>query len=104
MTASQIEAATLFVYLNERGHPLADVAVEDKVYESIRDRKPFHVSNVFAVHAMRAALRRMPVERRPKVKWYFYGKEVHFDDNLKSDDAWSDDRVVIEDSILDALL
>ena len=49
---------------------------------------PCGSSNVLTLEILRAALHEMPIDERPPITWIVYGKEVFFDKDLKSHDAF----------------
>ncbi len=92
------------VTLDERGKTYPDVQVVGRAQQVVGQRKHWHVANLISVNALRAVLRERSKKDRPEVSWVFYGKEVHFDDNLRSEDAWGDPRVNLDTLILNSLL
>jgi hypothetical protein len=92
------------VTLDERGRTYPDVQVVGRAQHVVGQRKHWHVANLISVNALRSTLLEKPKEDRPEISWVFYGEEVHFDENLRSDDAWRDPRANLDASILDALL
>lgn len=88
------------VILDENGIALSDVAIQSFIEHTVGQHIDIHVSNMTTITILRAYLVKMPVDSRPKITWIFYNKEVHFDDNLRSDDAWQDSRTAIADDAL----
>ena len=92
------------VTLDEYGKPLADAHMPQYVAICLHERYDMHVSNELAITLLRAALYKMPKEDRPTIQWFFYDREVHFDGDLRSHDAWQDPRTELCNTALDVLL
>jgi hypothetical protein len=76
------------VYLTEGGPALADSQVESYVDRMLANREDIFTGQFLVVDCLRARLIKMPVADRPEVRWVFYDREVHFDDDLRSRDAY----------------
>ncbi len=83
------------ITLDGDGAAIPDVKVESFVKTSISNGWDIHTSNNLVIDWVRAVLFELPKEKRPIVDWTFYGKEVHFDDSLRSYDAYNDSRTDI---------
>lgn len=92
------------IILDETGRRLPDVVFNSVARAAIASNGVFHVANHAAITAMRAELKKIPPADRPPLEWEFYGVTVHFDENLRSSDAWDDKRVGIDDRNLEDLL
>jgi hypothetical protein len=92
------------VTLDETGITLADVAMQSYIDHKLSSNADIHVSNALVVDLLRATLYKMDPANRPDITWIFYGKEVHFDNNLRSNDAWNDPRTDIHSQALSDLL
>lgn len=92
------------VTLDEHGICLADVAVESYAKHAIDNNLNIHVSNMLIIEALRYTLHKMPMDKWPSIEWSIYGKEVIFDKDLKSFDAWSDPRADLISKFLMELL
>lgn len=75
--------------LGTEGLTLADHEVEAVVLTHLEQQKDLAVTNELALLVLRSLLLQMPVEERPQITWFIYGKEVHFDKHMRSKDAWS---------------
>lgn len=93
--------SSMKVTLDEHGIELADVAMKPYVKHHLDGKLDMHFSNVLTLEILRAALHEMPIDERPPITWIVYGKEVFFDKDLKSHDAWKDPRT---DLITEALM
>lgn len=80
------------IKFDEFGICLADSDVKSYVQHVVNNKIDAHVSNMLIVHGIRAELHKLSIKDRPQVTWIFFGEEVHFDDDLKSADAWKDNR------------
>lgn len=83
------------ITFDENGQSMPDVEMESFIKDKFQSESDIHVSNMLTIEGIRAYLVGIPVEERPEIKWIFFGKEVFFDKNLKSRDAWIDDRTNI---------
>lgn len=81
--------------LDEHGDCIADARMAFAAQSAIQNQKDLHVANEAFLTVFRAELCKIPVANRPKIEWKIYGKEVHFDDMLRSMDAWDDPRMNI---------
>ena len=83
--------------LDEFGRAYADVDVNAAACIHIRDNSDWHISTVSALNAIRAELKKLPVDQRPQVEWFVYGKQI-FDvnDDLRSNAMWDDLRTDID--------
>ena len=88
------------ITLDEHGVCLPDAQVEAWVDEKMTSAADIHISNQFVLDCIRAKLVKQPIESRPQITWVVYGKEVHFDDDLRSHDAWQDERINLWDKFL----
>ena len=94
----------LIVSIDANGKALSDDRVEAWVANKLARGDDIHVSNSTSINCVRYLLHKMSVAARPKITWVFYGKEVHFDDDLKSLDAWHHDLMNLEEKFLMELL
>jgi len=102
----------LQVWLDEEGIPIADCEVAEEVNIALEQaRSPrtgfsfiFHISNLLVLQVLRAALHKMPKDERPSITWTIYGKVAHFNDDLRSNDAWEHPLMNINEDALDELL
>lgn len=92
------------VIFDELGVALADVAAQSYVDSKLTSMANIHVSNAMTIDVLRATLVKMPIASRPEITWIFYGKEVHFDNDLRSHDAWHDSRSNVHDAALSDLI
>jgi hypothetical protein len=90
----------LIVRIDANGTALSDDGVEAWVANKLARGDDIHVSNSTSINCVRYLLHKMSVAARPKITWVFYGKEVHFDDDLKSRDAWHHDLMNLEEKFL----
>ncbi len=91
--------------LDEKGEAIPDAEIEKRVQQWIHgDGRLLHTSNVLVLHCARHLLVQMPVDERPEIRWGVYGEEVHFDNDLRSNDAWHDSRTVLIDRYFESLL
>lgn len=101
----------IIITLDQHGLPMADAYVEGFVAQTIKSalalvkNRPgedfsIHVSQMLVIDCLRAVLHDMPEEKRPEVRWIFYGQVVTFDKNLKSDNAWQDERACVAERAL----
>jgi hypothetical protein len=94
----------MLIQLDNWGQAIPDVECEPFAKIVLHNKDNVHVSNMLAVDCIRAELFEMPKETRPDIKWVFYGKEVHFNDNLRSNDAYANPLTRITESVLLRLL
>lgn len=92
------------VILDEIGISLADVAVQPYIDNMLSSKSDIHVSNFIVIDLLRATLYKMDPANRPEITWIFYGNEVHFDENMRSINAWSDERVDLQMRAISDLL
>lgn len=76
------------IKLDEQGTSLPDASVYGFIEAKINKGHDIHVSNMLAVDAARIILRK--IEHRPRIEWVFYGEEVFFDDDMKTEYAYED--------------
>ncbi len=98
--------AMLTVQFDEHGLALPDLAIEPYLRERLRLDKTglLHIGSTLILDCLRALLLATPEEDRPAVKWVFYGREVHFNRHLQSDDAYDDERMTAHEAWLGTLL
>lgn len=83
---------------------IADIHAESFARHVIEQRWPVvSVSNACVFNWLRAVLYLTPVEQRPQVTWIVEGREVHFDEEMRSTDAWCD-LLEVQDRALETLL
>lgn len=92
------------VTLDELGVALADVNMQTYVDAALLSLSDMHVANAITIDVIRASLLKMAVADRPAITWIFYGKEVHFDNDLRSHDAWNDPRSDIHGAALSDII
>lgn len=83
----------MIIKLDENGIAIPDVHIDLFVQTHIKHELDIHVSNELVINCIRSVLVQMKTFARPNIQWIFYGKEVHFDDDLRSHDASTDSRV-----------
>jgi hypothetical protein len=88
------------ITFDEKGQSVSDVEIESFVKDKFQSKSDIHISNQLTVNGIRAYLIELPIEERPEIKWIFFGKEVFFDKDLRSHDAWKDDRTDIASKFL----
>ncbi len=93
----------MIIKLSPSGIALPDSSIEDFVEESLFGKIDIHTSQELVITCIRAKLYQTKLEFRPKIKWIFYNKEVHFDNELRSFDAWDDPRTELLDKFLTIL-
>ena len=80
------------ITLDEEGQVLSDAQIEQWVDTVLDAGIDIHVANMLTIDCIRARLLAKQTKRSgdplPGIKWVFYGKEVHFDCNLRSFDAY----------------
>jgi len=84
----------MLVTLDEEGKILADCDVEVWIDFKLQEKADIHVANFLSIDCLRSLLVKMKPADRPQIKWVFYGKEVHFDKDVRSLDAWSSSPLV----------
>jgi len=94
----------MIVALDGEGYALPDVHVKEFVAAKLARQEDIHTSNLLVIMALRAALIVMPVEERPKIRWFAYGNEAWFDENMRSDTFWNDERVDLTDEFCSTVL
>lgn len=62
------------------------------------------VGNALALLCARHLLFQMPVEQRPIICWDIHGVAAHFDDDMRSTDAWGHPHIDLYDQYLETLL
>ncbi len=92
------------IKLDQFGDRLADYDMLGYVNHAIDNQLDIHVGNALVIDLIRAKLIKMSIELRPTIEWEFYGREVHFDHNLRSRDAWDEQVMSIWDRALEALV
>ena len=91
------------VRLDEDGLCMPDVCVEQYIRSALDERRDIHVGNVNAIDCLRALLNETTEIDRPQIDWVFYGRTVHFDKDMRSEDAWFDE-VEINSRFLERIL
>jgi hypothetical protein len=92
------------ITLDEDGILLPDTIVQDFVKEAVANRTDVHTAQELVLLGLRAELLDIPIAMRPKVEWTIYGKQVHFDKDLRSFDAWLDPRTCVSEGFLNRLI
>lgn len=85
----------MIIKLDENGIAIPDVHIDLFVQTHIKHELDIHISNEAVITCVRATLKEMKTFARPDIQWIFYGNEVHFDNDLKSLDAYNDPRTCI---------
>lgn len=88
------------IKFDENGQSLSDFEIESFIKDKFQSESDIHVSNELTINGIRAYLVELPVEERPEIKWIFFDKEVFFDKDLRSHDAWNDSRTDIASKFL----
>lgn len=76
------------VTFDDQGICLPDTKVEQYIENLLSKKEDIHVANLISIDCLRAKLKKMPVAIRPNIEWVFFGRQVHFDKDLRSYDAW----------------
>lgn len=92
------------ITLDEHGILMPDTAVEHFVKDAVLNQRDVHTAQELVVLGLRAELNDIPVDKRPQIEWVFYGKEVHFDKDMRSFDAHQDSRTSIGEGFLCRLI
>ncbi len=92
------------VTLDEHGIAVPDAQVQRFVDHHLLFKMDIHVSNELVILVLRAALFQKAIQDRPYIKWIFYGKDVHFDKDMRSGDAWQDPRTCVAENALTIML
>lgn len=93
------------ITLDENGERIPDAKVEEWVDAMLEYKHPnVHVANMIVIDCFRSRLIQMPEWDRPKITWIFYGREVHFDKDLRSHDAWSNPLTDLSAKFLSVLI
>lgn len=93
------------VILNESGIAAADADVTEIVDVYMSQQKDIHTSNELVFLAVRAWLVRIPVDKRPKVEWFIYGKQVYLDDDMRGGEGvWDHPLMNLTDNLLVTIL
>jgi len=90
----------MLIKYDKYGVPCSDFDVKTVVKLNIDNKRNIHTSCLVVIMWVRAYLHEMKKEDRPNIRWIFNDKEVYFDDDLRSFDAWKE----IEDVGMDAAM
>jgi len=90
--------------LDEHGTSVKDCDIHSLCDEAIKNQSNIHVANALVFDVFRSKIKSIPLENRPNVKWFIYGKEISVDKNMKSWDAWKDERMNIAEKALFKLI
>ena len=91
------------VILDENGIALPDVLIQSYIDEKIEKQEDIHVSNYLVIDCLRATLLGMHFLNRPQIKWLLYGKEITFNNDLRTLDVF-DERTYIWENALCKLI
>ncbi len=94
------------IELSETGLALPDAEVDQFASAVLFQKSDFNivVSNFLVILALRAKLFAIEVDKRPKIKFIIYGKEVVFDKDMRSFDLDKDERTQLVEKYLYAII
>ena len=80
----------LTIKFDRSGVPMPDSKAEQFARKTVAATDEYlvvSICNACVFHWLRAALLQIPVDKRPRVTWMVDGREVHFDDDLRTKDS-----------------
>lgn len=83
---------------------MADIAIEPFVKHALENRINIDTSQAVVIDVFRGFFHDLPIEDRPEVRWFMYGKEIFFDKDVKSHEWGSDERCQVWERALSKVL
>ena len=82
---------------------MADAKAPGFAARAVAGNEDVSISNMLVFNWIRARLIRIPLFDRPETRWFVCGREVHFDNDLRSRDAWCYDTDLWEKALEDLI-